>query len=516
MDLVPDSPATTPNYWQTFGAQNYGREEIAEQQPDATNFEGAQGARAAREYLNEHIVFSEHGWVSQFQPIRRDLYFLFDDGWDVPYGVHPNTQLWRFGSLEVAVDRFPSCSGTPAERLRKLNEWVKKSGWRGAALWVAAQATGESKDGNMLDRRQLEEYWRERVQWSRDAGIEYWKVDWGVRAHDLEFRYMLTEIAKEEAPNLLVEHAYCCGPFNNESGDGRFTSWDNIHRNYLALLKKSDVLRIYDVSPQLSVATMLDRLAHTFVDARVESGRLGIINSEDEVYIGAVLGCSLGVVRSSFWKEIRGLNYDPRCLRKRISEVVRAVRWQRISPCFGAGGSYVLMSDKVLTDSWLYRKGDFWAPWVVEKEVKQHAPAIMARGMNLPEVTASGEIPFVVASRNPKNGAIAVATLPRTSTGKGMYTPLADVSISGEENTPIGVFGHYKSLTIHLARLPENIQIWAQDLAAYRAVDITGRVQFAGSRVTLPGHLIKEICQPSQQADDLSDPGLVILIRSAS
>ena len=50
--------------------------------------------------------------------------FVLDDGWDVAYGVHPATQREQFGSLEVAEDRFPSCTGNPAERLKSLNDLV--------------------------------------------------------------------------------------------------------------------------------------------------------------------------------------------------------------------------------------------------------------------------------------------------------------------------------------------------------------------------------------------------------
>ena len=60
-------------------------------------------------------------WLQQFPKIRGDLYLMLDDGWDVPYGVHPDKSRDRFGTLELDEERFPSFTGTPAQRLKKLN-----------------------------------------------------------------------------------------------------------------------------------------------------------------------------------------------------------------------------------------------------------------------------------------------------------------------------------------------------------------------------------------------------------
>ena len=131
------------NYYCTWNIQNCGRpESVHEKSPDV--FLGAEGARLARDYLCEKTIFQKGGLADQYPEVRSELYFLLDDGWDVPYGVHPDKNITAFGSLKLAEDRFPSFTGTPAERLKKINQAFKERGWKGIGLWVAAHAVGES------------------------------------------------------------------------------------------------------------------------------------------------------------------------------------------------------------------------------------------------------------------------------------------------------------------------------------------------------------------------------------
>ena len=199
MNLITKGFCETPNYYCTWTTQNYGREDV-EIEENIAVFEGDQGAKSARQFINEKTIFARGGMINQFDKIRKELYFVFDDGWDVPYNVHPDSKYHMFGSLELNVERFPTLIGTPAERLKALNNLVKSFGWRGAGLWVAAQETseGKDKDSELLSRAELEKYWRERAKWTNFAGIEYWKVDWGKRSGDPEFRRMLTRVAREE------------------------------------------------------------------------------------------------------------------------------------------------------------------------------------------------------------------------------------------------------------------------------------------------------------------------------
>jgi len=131
MNLIPHTTGQTPSYWCTWAVQNYslGKDDLGEQPMDARAFEGSRGARLARTKLNEKLVFQHPGWITNsYSKVCGDLYVVFDDGWDVPYGVHPQEEQWRFGSLELNEERFPSCSGTPKERLRRLNEKVRAAG----------------------------------------------------------------------------------------------------------------------------------------------------------------------------------------------------------------------------------------------------------------------------------------------------------------------------------------------------------------------------------------------------
>ncbi len=44
-------------------------------------------------------------------------------------------------------------------------------------------------------------YWTERLHWMRDAGVGYWKIDWGKRSRDAGWRQMIAELGAREAPN---------------------------------------------------------------------------------------------------------------------------------------------------------------------------------------------------------------------------------------------------------------------------------------------------------------------------
>jgi hypothetical protein len=510
-DLVPAEPGRTPGYWCTWGAQNY-------TMPDV---ELLNHSMIAANLTEEHM-FGESGWATAaYEKVRPDLYILFDLGWDVPASTEFDEARWKLGSLSVADDKFPCCTGTATDRLRKLNERTRAAGWRGAGVWIACQAQGDGKDGRMLEGKALEDYWRERVRWSRHAGIEYWKVDYGARGPEL--RRLISHIAAEEAPELVIEHGKGVGPLNDEEswdpswtmhGTGGYRAWDEgrVLAEAVELLQFSHVLRTYDVTAQLSIPTTLDRVAQILADAPADTNPEAILNAEDEVYLGAALGCALGVLRHPMWGELPGRAYDPFQVKHRTDEVVRAVRWQRIAPGMGIGAAPVRLSERRLKDAWTFREGDSWAPRVIGREVFQTAPAIVARGMPLPKVEAEGEPPYVVASRHP-GGATAVAALARVSTERGIYRPRADVTVElADTAAPLGIFGHFRSLTLKLASKAGDVRLWAQDLAGDRALDVSDRVEQRGDRIRLEGALIDEIGLSAATAGDVSDPGMVLVI----
>jgi len=513
VNLIPQQPGKTPSYWCTWGAQNYATADM-----DDTSWDKPYNN------LDEVKLFQDPGWaVSSFEEVRSDLYLLFDVGWDTPAGIAIEHERWRLGSLEVDTGRFPSCTGSPIDRLAKLNRLVQSAGWRGAAIWVAPQAVGEGRDGFMYDPAALEVYYRQRARWSREAGIEYWKVDAGLRGGDVDFRRMLTQVAAEEMPGLMLEHAVPLGPLNDEAtpwwdvpanSSGRYQHWGNggILERVLELVSFSDVLRTYDVTNQLSVATTLDRAATILAEAPASSG-MGLLNAENELYLAAALGCAFGVMRHPDWRDHLGKDYDPYQWRRRSDEVTRAARWQRIAPAFGAQyGAHT--SPELLTDSWLFRAGETWATFYYDRLFEQTAPARVARNMPLPEVIPAddGEFPYAAASRHP-DGPVALATLPRTAPDRGIFLPLAHVEVElTDTHVPLGIFGRYASLTINLGEPLDGRSVWVQDLAGSEAVNVTAGVEIDGSRLILTGDLIDREGTAAATPGDLSDPGLVLAL----
>ena len=502
MNLIPDKPGSTPSYYCTWGAQNNIDDTGRKLNP--VKFEGDQGAQLARHNLNDEVLFGKNGLALQYEKIREDLFFVLDDGWDVPYNVHPDTQRYKFGSLLLNEERFPSCSGTPHVRLAKINERMKALGWKGAGLWVASQAQGEHEN-NILSKEQTINYWTERMHWCRQANIGYWKVDWGLHADSIEFRRMLNKLGKEIYPELLIEHCRCMRPVNG--ANGRFDKWDIVADEAYNIFNFSDIFRSYDVTSHLSAATTIDRLS-CLLQKKISDNSLGIINSEDELYIGAALGCSLGVMRSELKKQ-HNLLYN---VIKKTNEVIRAVRWQKIAPAFGVAMSKVYISDDIGFDSWHFNPGDTWASELINTEVKQGAPIALTRGLPLPcFYEVKDKAPFVVAAKNP-NGAASIATLPRTSVNR-METPLCGISLNaGDINCPIGIFGHYGQLTLVFDQSIADKKVFAQDLAGYTAHDITNLVTINNNQLIISGGLIDKVGLSDATEDDSSEPGLVLVI----
>lgn len=513
MNLIPQNNGRTPNYWCTWATQNF----VDEWQPDtgssALAFVGDQGMKKAFNHLNEALVFGKNGWIRDWQGIRGDLYFMFDAGWDLPYGVYTD-QLYRFGSLELDPERFPSCPGNPAERLRKLNHMVKAAGWRGAGLWIAAQAAGEGLDNQTLTGDQEQQYWIQRLKWSADAGIEYWKVDFGYHNFSHRFRQMLTRLGKQYAPQLLIEHGRGCMPLNgthiNPDGTltGSFRYDGEVAQNAIELLTYSDVNRIYDLIVPMAIVSAIDRTAYMLRHYRRGNGK-ALINVEDMVYLGASLGGTFGIMRSTRW---RGHILDTVAQRaKRTTEVVRAVRWQRLAPAFGAGIGLTRVSDNTLDADWLFEAGSTWWQEVYGKTTRQKAPAIVARNIDLPTVTSvTGEVPYITAALNP-NGAFSIAALPRLSTEKALHTPRSAVTIDLEiTDRPVGVFGYFESLRFRCGGDSGHCRVWMQDLAADEAADVTGQVVIKNGVITIPSGLVEEIGKTAD--NDISDPGVVFKV----
>jgi hypothetical protein len=484
-NLIPDRPTAAPNYWCTWAVQNYqygqGKQTI-----DVVQLEGSSGAGFAHDAMNEEILLGARGWASRFYPrIRKDLYFLLDDGWE----------SGGTSSFQLDPVKFSSFRGSPEERLRALSKRIEDMGWRGAALWCRNTPGGEAD----LNLESL----------CRDAGVHYWKVDIGDRDFNLIRR-------RDEARiPLTLEHVHGEPPLNGDwSSDGRFgpQSWDSAR---MRILRHTDIYRTYDVTAILSLPTTLDRASELLHAAAGHPELRSLLNVEDEVYVAAVLGCTMGVMRHP----LQGLRPagDPdlffngaRNCKSRMDEVVRALRWQRIAQPYPAGAGTFQSSMEILRDGWKFSAGETWNPDLVGHTVWQRAPSVLARNMELPVVSGNGDKPFVFAARFP-NGAVAVGSQERTRPDRAWYMPHSSVAINVRDAPgPFGIFGEYKSLTLEFSRAPHNKRVLAQDLAGSEALDITAMTSLAGKKITIDGELLHRIGRLNGTPGDLSSPGTIV------
>jgi hypothetical protein len=485
--LVPAKPSAAPNYWCTWAAQNY---MYGQQQAtlDPATLEGESGSKLAHEAMTELALFGTDGWASRFfAGVRSDLFFLLDDGWE----------SGGTSTFEVNSEKFPSFVGSPEDRLKRLNRAVQERGWRGTGLWC------RNTPGGAADFR------LERL--SASAEIHYWKIDIGDPNFDL------IRLRDASRLPLTLEHVHGEMSVNGDwKADGRFEAQAPTSRR-IEILKHTDVYRTYDVTSILSLPTTLDRAAAMLKGAEGDPGIRGLLNVEDEVYVAAVLGCTMGIMRHPMVGLRPGDDVDlffngPRMTKKRMDEVVRALRWQRIASPFSPGSGDLKISSEILTDSWRFERGQTWQTEIIGNDVRQGAPAVIARNLDLPRVKSHGEKPFVFASRFP-NGAVAIAAQERTETGSAWFMPPCEVSLSiSDAPGPFGIFGQFDSLTLASEKPFQGRRIFAQDLAGDDAFDVSHAVSINGNYLQISGDLIREIGLHSATPGDMSSPGLLLAI----
>jgi hypothetical protein len=486
-NLVPEEPSPAPNYWCTWAAQNYMYgHNFAELDPRI--LEGESGSKLAREAMTEKVLFGDSGWGNSFFPkIRKDLYLLLDDGW----------QVGGTATFELDTVKFPGFTGTFESRLRRLNSAIEGAGWRGTALWCR-NTPGGNADQNLETR-------------CESAAIKYWKVDMG------DPNFNLVRLRDETHIPLTFEHVHGELPVNGDwRGDGRFGAqpWDS---QRMEILRHTDVYRTYDVTSILSLPTTLDRLAEMLKGAEGDSSVHGLLNVEDEVYVAAAMGCTMGIMRHPLTGLRSGKDVDlffngSRMAKRRMDEVVRAIRWQRIAPPFCPGLSSVKISEDVLTDTWIFERGQTWQSEIIGVTVRQGAPACISRNIGLPVVKAESDKPFVFATRFP-NGAVAIAAQERTQVGNAWYMPASDVTLSvSDAGGPFGVFGHFHGLTLVFDRSLHGRRIFAQDLAGDEAHDISNEVLVRHRSLQIPGETIRRAGLRDRTPGDESAPGLVIAV----
>jgi len=481
-----------------------------------------------RDVLCDALLFGEDGVAAKHYPeVRRDLFLLLDDGWDVRSsrgGTLPE-EIWfkpYIGSCELSEEKFPGYGDTPPERLKTLVGKVKSLGWKGLGVWISPTVSRapevEGSGGG------FEVFFRKRMEWSKYAGVSYWKVDWGDCDMSDRRRKLLSALKEEIYPELIMEHTYNRRAYNKGGEESRFAL--AVHRRRLAY---SDVLRLYDVAFALSIPTTLSRAAALLTHpVKIRPGRMGLINAEDEVYLSAALGLAFGVMRFDIgaatvnsgpnWAFGGEGNFPAtRPARRQHDEVLRATRWQtEFAPAFKADLGNTTVSHESGEDSWNFTEDETWEKALCKGEVTvQRAPLVTARNVCAPFVTTRRIIPpYLVASRNP-NGAMSVAALGRVTPERGYYTPRVDAHWPvGANSGPIGVFGHYQSLTLYFDQSMEGRKIYAKDLLQDEFINVTdqvkGNAKSIANAIVFDGAWMESLCQ--NRPGDFSEPGLVIKI----
>lgn len=505
IDLVPSAPADAANYWCTWYAQNYWQQRGGE----ITDFDQINNPNAREEISYDHLFNQSDGWATTYLPRgRSDYFFLIDHGWQTKEETERTVDGGQpFYSLQIDPRDFKEFAhSNPAESLRLFNAAIIQLGWRGLGLWVRGTVTAEAA--------------RTFVEWSRHAGIEYWKIDGGGIEDFPAYR-----IKQEIYPELQLEYINGTGPFNeywDDADRSKYPSPFDIgqkkQQSMLHILQNTDVFRTYDVAPLLFSTITMQRVNDILKQTQNDSRYIGILNIQDDPQVAAGMGCLIATKRHSNYGE-RTLNGEDfhhqmrgnRLVQKRMNEIERFGRWQRIAPAFAAGIGSFEASPHDLVDSYPHTKRDTWFKPVYGQTVYQSAPAIMARNLPLPIVETKGEAPYVMASTYP-NGPTCIATEGRVLPSNQWFEPRASVTVEIADSTqPIGVFGHYEQLTfIFPESVDSNAKIWAQDLLATVATDVTTSVKINGNRVTLPGSLIDTIGTAAGDPGDISVPGLVL------
>jgi len=513
-NLVTEKQNTSPNYWCTWYWQNY----MIKAGKPVTNpsVSKVYTNEAAREQMNYENILGKNGWARVMLPkSRNEYYFLIDHGWQ-DKSIKENT----FFSFIMDKNDFPQYADLdPKNRIKKLNEEIKALGWRGLGLWVRGTPTEEEAV--------------KFVQWSKYAGIEYWKIDGGDTKDFRSFK------AKNEwYPELVLEYVTGSGgPLNSNWDKPDLKHYPSVYypgvkqvknanegpgiaSRFLEVLKNSDVFRTYDAVPLLVSTVTLQRINDILSQTAGHPEYISYLNIQDDCNIAAALGCLVAVKRHPMQTprmyEERDFHFQiagDRHVDKRSNEMDRLARWQRIAPPMPSGYGTYRFSENILIDQFKFRVGDTWKDDTWGKLVTQGAPAVMARHIPLPEVQCNGEQPYVLASKFP-NGAVCIATEGRVSQIKSWYHPKADIVLQvGSYDPVIGIFGYYSSLTLQFDNpLPENAVIWAQDLLAKQAINISKSVKIINDKLVIPGEIIEKIGTSENDEGDISVPGIVLKI----
>lgn len=521
--LVPGELSTAPHYYTTWGTQGYMagdcRRNLTIDYIFNSQFSEQQQSLCS-DYLFGKPNLPGSGWLDAFYPQSRgELFFLLDQGYATGDDM-----------IEPSPARFPQWNQSdPGQRLAAFQNAVKEKGWRGLGLW---------------NRMSSPDYAVKAANWSKHAGITYWKID----GPDTDCK--CSDAAKAVFPELIIEHGFCpvtgC-PLNDPYGGKVYPP--SSAQEVMQTLGCSDVFRSYDTVPTLSTPTTLSRLSTILNVAKVslpKGGNDAMLNGDAESLVSNALGCAIGVMRApvsglrppikdtgmSEPRDVDLFFMGNRQAKQRLDEVDRIVRWSRIAPPFGAraeGGADITMDQTLLCDAWTFEPGDTWDKDTWGKTLEQCAPARVTRGLlPLPTVVplagAADSVPFVVSTRYPGAHAVSITTLARTAPRPvGYHTPLVNVTQqtllgvadARDGRLPlVGVFGSFGNLVLGFASATASriVGVIAQDLRGEVSMDVTKQVAIdaAADTVTVSGTLIAEVGTSAATVGDLSEPGLVL------
>jgi len=413
------------------------------------------GIKDCRSAMNEEFLFSDKGVLKDyFKDSRKDLIVVIDDGWDVPYGA-VSFDFKIFGSLILAEERFPSFKGNPEEKLKALSDKVKEMGYLGLGVWVCINCVTEEED-NHFDSEYARKYWEERARWCKYADIKYLKIDWGIYGRDPEYRALVTESIRKVNPDIMIEHALPFDAYNvgmNEEESEKIPK----------ILKCSDFYRTYDVLESLDVSVTLARVYGIVNLSEDKSSTACVLNVENELMLGASLNSSVGIMSHPKWKD-------------GVEEMAKAcVEWHKVAPPVALKN--VKFSEEKLTDSrdYSYLTEGHWLYDSMYGKVKEiSAPAVIAVNIDLPKVTYMEDNPFVIASENTKTGAVSIGFLKRTYKDKCEFIKRIDAEIENKNNTPTGVFGEFKTLSVNYGKAFSKVIM--RNLVTGESTDITAMV----------------------------------------
>lgn len=484
MNFIPEKSVVNHGYLCTWALQ--------QDTADKLGITGEACAHQRDALSDKTLIKTEEFYHPYSREYRGDLYLLLDDGWDVPYGTAnniPENVSQPFGSIILDSEKFPDYGEEPKERLKNLSDKILALGYAGLGIWIATEMLGECRN-NRQNAEIARPYWEERAKWCAYAGIKYWKIDWGMHS-DREYREMMTQCARKYAPGLIVEHACCQAPFTPE---GFLEKRQKISEELIPI---SDVFRLYDVKKPFKYVCMLER-THEALSAvrKPKYDTLGLLNGETCAYICAALGLCIGIMRY-----------------KREAEA--CIRWQRIAPPFSVYDSDYKASDEVLTDGFYFDVNPFWWYKCAGKYLEEKAPAVIARGCELPVVTARGGIkPFICASKNPVTGVYSIAAERRTVNPNSCIIAEADVKFAvGAPETMVGIFGVFGSLELSYSENIKNgAKVYAQDMLGNLAIDITEKCNICGNVLKIDGCDLRYYGKCARGDTETSEPSLIIKI----